>query len=98
MYFIYSSFSSNGNFEDMQDAGSLHEFLVNLHDEYGPLASFWWGTNLVVSLASPEMFDEVKALFDRPSTVYIIFYKSFSCLHIVCLIYIQKHLKCLAAF
>jgi hypothetical protein len=51
----------------MQDAGSLHEFLLNLHEEYGPLASFWWGTDLVVSLASPEMFDEVKALFDRPS-------------------------------
>ena len=59
-----------GNFEDMQDAGSLHEFLVNLHDEYGPLASFWWGTNLVVSLASPEMFDEIKALFDRPKLLF----------------------------
>ena len=59
---------SKGNFEDIQDAGSLHEFLMDLHAEYGPLASFWWGTQLVVSIASPEMFDEVKALFDRPST------------------------------
>ena len=41
---------------------------MDLHAEYGPLASFWWGTQLVVSIASPEMFDEVKALFDRPST------------------------------
>jgi cytochrome P450 family 20 subfamily A len=51
----------------MQDAGSLHEFLINLHEEYGSLVSFWWGTQLVVSLASPETFEEVKALFDRPS-------------------------------
>jgi cytochrome P450 family 20 subfamily A len=62
-----SLFSSKGNLEDMQDAGSLHEFLINLHEEYGSLVSFWWGTQLVVSLASPEMFEEVKALFDRPS-------------------------------
>ena len=62
-----SLFSSKGNFEDIQDAGSLHEFLINLHEEYGGLASFWWGSHLVVSLGSPEMFQEVKALFDRPS-------------------------------
>ena len=69
LYFevINSLFSSKGNLEDMQDAGSLHEFLINLHEEYGSLVSFWWGTQLVVSLASPEAFEEVKALFDRPS-------------------------------
>ena len=55
----------------MQDAGSLHEFLKGLHKEFGPLASFWWGKQLVVSLASPKMFDEVKVLFDRPSMYYI---------------------------
>lgn len=60
----------------MQDAGSLHQFLVNLHNEYGPLASFWWGPQLVVSFGSPEMFNEVKSVFDRPSMSNLVFYLS----------------------
>ena len=63
--------TSKGNFEDIQDAGSLHEFLLYLHEEYGPLVSFWWGQQLVVSFGSPEMFNEVKTVFDRPSMLII---------------------------
>ncbi|XP_028392938.1 cytochrome P450 20A1-like isoform X2 [Dendronephthya gigantea] len=67
---ICSKHPDKGNLEDMQDAGSLHEFLTNLHKEYGPLASFWWGKQLVVSLASPKLFDEIKVLFDRPKYLF----------------------------
>uniref|UniRef100_A0AAX7SR87 Cytochrome P450, family 20, subfamily A, polypeptide 1 n=1 Tax=Astatotilapia calliptera TaxID=8154 RepID=A0AAX7SR87_ASTCA len=42
----------DGNLQDIIDRGSLHEFLVGLHDEYGSVASFWFGGRPVVSLGS----------------------------------------------
>uniref|UniRef100_A0A669C415 Cytochrome P450, family 20, subfamily A, polypeptide 1 n=1 Tax=Oreochromis niloticus TaxID=8128 RepID=A0A669C415_ORENI len=42
----------DGNLQDIIDRGSLHEFLVSLHDEYGSVASFWFGGRPVVSLGS----------------------------------------------
>lgn len=50
----------------MTKAGSLHEFVRDLHAEYGPIVSFWMGKEFTVSIASPELFKEVAHLFDRP--------------------------------
>ena len=55
-----------GNLGDMGKAGSLHEYLMLLHEKYGAIAGFWWGKKYVVSLASPEYWKEVQPLFDRP--------------------------------
>lgn len=42
----------DGNLQDIANKGSLHEFLVSLHQEFGPVASFWFGGRPVVSLGS----------------------------------------------
>lgn len=44
----------DGNLQDIVNKGSLHEFLVTLHQEFGPVASFWFGGRPVVSLGSVE--------------------------------------------
>ena len=28
---------------DMAKAGSVHEYLIELHEKYGEIVSFWWG-------------------------------------------------------
>ncbi|XP_063788719.1 cytochrome P450 20A1 isoform X2 [Pseudophryne corroboree] len=45
----------DGNLQDIVNSGSLHEFLVNLHEKFGPVASFWFGRRLVVSLGSLDL-------------------------------------------
>lgn len=42
----------DGNLQDIVNKGSLHEFLVSLHQEFGSVASFWFGSRPVVSLGS----------------------------------------------
>ncbi|XP_074520737.1 cytochrome P450 20A1 [Halichoeres trimaculatus] len=44
----------DGNLQDIVSRGSLHEFLVSLHQEFGPVASFWFGGRPVVSLGSVQ--------------------------------------------
>uniref|UniRef100_A0A672HV44 Cytochrome P450 20A1 n=1 Tax=Salarias fasciatus TaxID=181472 RepID=A0A672HV44_SALFA len=44
----------DGNLQDIASKGSLHEFLVGLHQEFGPVASFWFGGRPVVSLGSVD--------------------------------------------
>ncbi|KAM4601566.1 cytochrome P450 20A1 [Polymixia lowei] len=44
----------DGNLQDIVNKGSLHEFLVSLHQEFGPVASFWFGGRPVVSLGSVD--------------------------------------------
>ena len=56
----------DGNLPDIVAAGSMHEFLLNLHGKYGAIASFWFGPKFTVSIASPELFREHMAPFDRP--------------------------------
>ena len=58
---------STGNTVDIDAAGSLHEFLSELHRAYGEIATFWIGQEQVVSTASPKLFKQQDALFDRPS-------------------------------
>lgn len=42
----------DGNLQDIVNRGSLHEFLVSLHQEFGSVASFWFGGRPVVSLGA----------------------------------------------
>ncbi|XP_034533972.1 cytochrome P450 20A1 [Notolabrus celidotus] len=44
----------DGNLQDIVNRGSLHEFLVSLHQQFGPVASFWFGGRPVVSLGSVQ--------------------------------------------
>ncbi|XP_067882958.1 cytochrome P450 20A1 isoform X2 [Heterodontus francisci] len=48
----------DGNLPDIVSTGSLHQFLVNLHEKYGSLASFWFGQRLVVSFGSVALLKE----------------------------------------
>ncbi|XP_064627978.1 cytochrome P450 20A1-like [Lineus longissimus] len=61
----------HGNKHDIDAAGSLHEFLTNLHKRYGPIASFWMGKELTISIASPELFKQHAIVFDRPPQLFI---------------------------
>ncbi|KAJ8350727.1 hypothetical protein SKAU_G00258570 [Synaphobranchus kaupii] len=45
----------DGNLQDIVNRGSLHDFLVSLHDRFGPVASFWFGRCPVVSLGSVDL-------------------------------------------
>lgn len=65
--------SEMGNLLDVGKAGSLHEYLMLLHEKYGAIAGFWWGKMYVVSLASPEHWKEVQPLFDRPPELFKLF-------------------------
>lgn len=63
----------DGNLGDIAKAGSLHEFLIDLHHQYGPIASFWWGPRYVVSIASAALFKEHHNVFDRPPELFQLF-------------------------
>ena len=62
-----------GNFPDMAESGSLHEFLLSLHQKYGDIVSFWWGRQMVVSISSPELFKQQSRIFDRPIELFALF-------------------------
>lgn len=55
-----------GNLPDIHLAGGLHNFLSDLHAQFGPIASYWHGTQLVATVASPEGLSEQTHIFDRP--------------------------------
>ena len=59
-----------GNVDDISAAGSFHEFLVNLHEKFGPIASFWVGQQFYVSVANSVTFKEIQKLFDRPTILF----------------------------
>ena len=58
--------SREGNLPDIKSCGSFHQFLEEIHDIYGDIASFFFGPKLCVSIASPELFKEQSKVFDRP--------------------------------
>ncbi|XP_013399187.1 cytochrome P450 20A1-like [Lingula anatina] len=64
---------NDGNLADIAKAGSLHEFLVELHETHGPIASFWMGQKMVVSTASPGLFSQQSNVFDRPAELYEVY-------------------------
>lgn len=51
-------FLRDGNLPDIVASRSLHEFLVNLHEKYGPVVSFWFGRRLVVSIGSIDLLKQ----------------------------------------
>uniref|UniRef100_A0A3P9M911 Cytochrome P450, family 20, subfamily A, polypeptide 1 n=1 Tax=Oryzias latipes TaxID=8090 RepID=A0A3P9M911_ORYLA len=51
---LFPTDEKDGNLQDIVDRGSLHEFLVGLHEQFGPVASFWFGRQPVVSLGSVD--------------------------------------------
>ena len=62
-----------GNLADMGKAGSLHQYLTKLHKKFGPVVSFYWGQERVVSTSSPQGFHEARRLFDRPVSLFMQF-------------------------
>ncbi|XP_072179123.1 cytochrome P450 20A1-like [Diadema setosum] len=62
-----------GNLDEIADAGSLHQFLVKLHAEFGDIVSFYYTDQLCVSIASPELYKEHQAVFDRPPLLFQLF-------------------------
>ncbi|KAJ8313733.1 hypothetical protein KUTeg_008294 [Tegillarca granosa] len=63
----------DGNVSDIARAGSLHEFLLDLHKQFGSIASFWMGQKFVVSIHSPELFKQHQNVFDRPPELFKLF-------------------------
>lgn len=63
----------DGNLSDIGKAGSLHEFLCDLHIQYGDISGFWWGQMYVVSIASPKLFKAHANVFDRPPELFKLF-------------------------
>ena len=70
---IAASHPERGNLDDIGRAGSLHQFLTQLHRQFGPVASFHWGELPVVSIASPSAFQDTRRLFDRPVPLFAAF-------------------------
>ena len=62
-----------GNLPEILKAGSLTDFLVNLHQKHGEIVSFYWGKQLACSISSPTLFKEHAKLFDRPPELYSLF-------------------------
>lgn len=65
-----------GNLSDIYECGGVHPFLQELHETYGPIASFWIGRKLIVSLADPALFEQHLQVFDKPDELFLV-YKSF---------------------
>ena len=74
---IYSYFKvililvfSLGDLGLLSKHGSLHQYLLHLHDNGRiPITVFWWGTQRVVSVCSPQLFKETMKLTYRPSMI-----------------------------
>ncbi|RWS26526.1 cytochrome P450 20A1-like protein, partial [Leptotrombidium deliense] len=60
-----------GNLLDIVKSGGLGNYLRNLHEKYGDIASFWlFGPLLAVSVSSPNTADKLSHLFDKPTDLY----------------------------
>ncbi|XP_066927699.1 cytochrome P450 20A1-like [Clytia hemisphaerica] len=62
-----------GNLKQITKDGGLHQFLLDHHKKFGPMFSFYWGKELVVSLASPYAWKDTQTLFDRPANQFELF-------------------------
>ena len=57
-----------GDLIEIQQYGSVHEYLLHLHNNgHQPIVAFWWGKKRVVSICSPETFKDTLKLINRPS-------------------------------
>ena len=61
---------THGNLEDIAAAGSMVEFLRNLHARFGPIASFWYKDVYTVSLADSKYFKKTEKMFDRHKALF----------------------------
>lgn len=59
-----------GNLADIKACGSLHQFLLKLHEEYGDIACFWYGSSFCVSLSTPKLFQSFSSAFDKPFVLF----------------------------
>ena len=56
-----------GDLGVLAEHGSLHQYLLHLHDNGKvPVTSFWWAKTHVVSVCSPQAFKESIRLVNRP--------------------------------
>lgn len=55
-----------GNIPDIASCGGLSFFLAQIHEDYGPIASFWLGPKMCVSIGKASFFQEQASVFDRP--------------------------------
>ena len=69
--FLFLCFCRSGNLPDMAKAGSVHEYLIELHEKYGEIVSFWWGKEYAVSLSSVDYWKEIQPIFDKPCKTLI---------------------------
>jgi len=57
-----------GDLIEVQKHGSLHEYLLRLHQNgHQPIAAFWWGQQRVVSICSPDLIKDTIKLTNKPS-------------------------------
>lgn len=60
-----------GNLAEIAKAASFPEFLQELHSQFGPIASFWYGPTLTISLASANQFKKTLPIFDRHPEMFL---------------------------
>ena len=60
----------------MAKAGSVHEYLVELHEKFGEIVGFWWGKEYTISLSSVEYWEEILPIFDKPCKISHVFIHS----------------------
>ena len=68
-FFFFLFFVSDrlGDLGVLAEHGSLHQYLLYLHDNGKvPVTSFWWGKIHVVSVCSPQAFKDSVRLVNRP--------------------------------
>jgi len=63
-----------GNIPDIVACGSLYEFLCKIHEQYGPVASFWLGPTLCISIGSAKLFKEQANVFDQACKFLLVSY------------------------
>ena len=59
-----------GNLKDIAEAGNMQTFLQTLHQNYGPMASFWYGDTFTVSVSSARYFKITEKMFDRHPSLF----------------------------
>ena len=62
-----------GNLPDIAKAGSLHQYLMKCHKEFGDIFGIWMGSEYVVVVCSAEYFKEFQDSFNRPPSLFLLF-------------------------
>jgi cytochrome P450 family 20 subfamily A len=68
------SHEKEGNIPDIIKADSFHEFLIQLHQKFGRMASFWlFGPTLAISISDPNLIKSIDYLSEKPKEVNQLF-------------------------